>query len=627
MAQRIPRVDKLTWLAIGQRGENAAMDVPVDVSSWYTKWPAAHYTALFRRPAAPGSHEQEETPLEVSTSLEAGILTWHVSANDTAITGLGAVEFRCWDDTGLLKKSRVIPVAVDADLAGYDPETPSAWQSWYDQLVGLKNDAEEAAETAVEASAGLNERMETLYYPALWTPELTGGPTSNGVTYTWAGNQCHVHGQFNGNTASFHAFVNSSGAMPHGFKAGGTYVVKRTPTAFARLEIFPYINGAMSDIIFDSVSTGAFTIPANATGLYMRVRVITRYAVDETFTVYFATVRDGHLTPVDVSGEDETNKFDMTDAIQAKLNEFGYCHLDAGVYYVRGGIDMPIGATLEGEGANTVIRLLASVEDGYAVKMYRDNTVRNIEFNGAYAELLNPATPLGQRDGIRVEGTNWSEGNLISGCRFRNFTGSGVRAYATGGGIETGLRMSDCYAKYCGAGIYLAAGASSQVEYGHFTNVITWRCYYGVINNGGNNTFVNCSFHGAVGFLIDNINGASANSGHGIAVGCVFNHINNWRSSTLGDGNAIELRRSGNGFVFSSCQFWYSKVSAQDSPGVVLSACEFGGNASLPPTITATGSPLLLNGCIFMTTPTLTLPTGSTVIACRDASGRDVAPL
>lgn len=78
------------------------------------------------------------------------------------------------------------------------------------------------------------------------------------------------------------------------------------------------------------------------------------------------------------------------------------------------------------------------------------------------------------------------------------------------------VHIQDCY-----AGINLPI----RSEYHKFTNVSSVFCYYGCINNGGNNIFVNCSFsQNIIGFLINNENNQAWNNGHGSVIGCTFNH-------------------------------------------------------------------------------------------------------
>lgn len=316
------------------------------------------------------------------------------------------------------------------------------------------------------------------------------------------------------------------------------------------------------------------------------------------------TDTNGWLQAVDTNTSSEAGKTDMTGAIMSMLTDTGYCHLSPGIFYVSGSIDMPYGSTLEGCGEDTIIRLLSSVSSGYCVKPTRFSTIKGIRFSGGYSDGDVSTSTIGTRHGIAfVANKDGEEATLpavesctISSCWFENFSGSGIYCHNTGGGLKDGLLVSDCYFKLCKAGINI----DYYSEYHKFTNIIVYKCYYACINKGGNNVFTACTFHGTVGFLMDN----SRNNAHGSAVGCTFNHIDNWNNpDTLGGGIAVQATGTTSGFIFTGCQFWYGAISVASSKGIAFSDCLFGGNS---PEITVTGNyPAFFSNCIFHATPTL----------------------
>lgn len=325
-----------------------------------------------------------------------------------------------------------------------------------------------------------------------------------------------------------------------------------------------------------------------------------------TTSPHITTDANGWLQPVDTNTADETGKTDMTGAIMSMLTDTGYCHLAKGIYYVSGNIDMPDGSTLEGCGEDTIIRLLSSVESGYCVKVTKYNTVKGIRFSGAYSDISVASETVGDRDAIRFIGSYDGQGqvyptvepNMITNCFFENFSGSAIHCHNTGGGTKSSLMVSDCYIRQCIAGINIDYFS----EYSKFTNVITYKCHYACINNGGNNVFTACTFHGTIGFSMD----GSRNSAHGSVVGCTFNHIDNWnRPSTLGGGTAILVKNAANGFIFTGCQIWYGAIDVRSSRGMAFSDCLIGGNS---PEISVTGGyPAFFANCIFHSSPTLTV--------------------
>ena len=319
-----------------------------------------------------------------------------------------------------------------------------------------------------------------------------------------------------------------------------------------------------------------------------------------TATPQITTDTHRWLQAVDTDTADETNKTDMTSAIMTMLNSTGYCKLSEGIFYVSGNIDMPEGSMLEGCGKKTIIRLLSSVSSGYICRMKKHSTIKNIRFSGAYSNISVTGSNIGGRKGIYAVGNrdgehpevtpSRAEANQITNCWFDNLD-SGIYAYNTGGGVHEGYICSDCYIDNCMAGINL----DYWTEYNKFTNVMIHNCHYACINNGGNNVFVNCTFHGIEGFSID---GSKPNNAHGSCVGCTFNHIG---EASPGNGIAIKILSSQTGYVFDGCQIWYGKIHVEDSNGMIFANSLIGG----APNIKTTGSgTVFFNGCLFNNTIT-----------------------
>lgn len=262
---------------------------------------------------------------------------------------------------------------------------------------------------------------------------------------------------------------------------------------------------------------------------------------------------------------------DRTSAIEQLLQQYGVCILESGDYYVRG-IQMPENSTLMGMG-NATRMVLSEDAAGAAIRMNSFCTVKNLAVTGAEDPFNIPET-VGNRHGISFEGTanpqDWSgqpRNVVITGCFLSNFTGGGILLEKTGYNDTCSAVISDCHIFQCGAGIYIPYFS----EYHKITNVLCHHCLYGCINNGGNNMFVNCGFTSNVtGFLMDNSHGRSKNNSHGSVVGCTFNH------SGKNEGIGIQLLNVKNGFVFTGCQMFYSKIVVEDSPGIVIDSFNFG---------------------------------------------------
>lgn len=348
-----------------------------------------------------------------------------------------------------------------------------------------------------------------------------------------------------------------------------------------------------------------------------------------TCSPQITTDTNGWLQAVDTDTSSESGKTDMTGAIMTMLSSTGYCHLGPGIFYVSGNIDMPEGSMLEGCGRQTVVRLLQSVTDGYIVRMHTRSTVKNICFSGGYGDLdVSSGSNAEKRRGINFIGNRDGEDTgvtptttrtcMVEGCWFKNL-GSGIYGYNSNGGINEGMIINDCYFETCKAGINF----DYWTEYHKVSNCVTFKCYYGCINNGGNNVFTNCSFHGTIGFLMDNSDADKTNNSHGSCIGCVFNHIDNWNHpADGGGGDALKIISNANGFLFDGCQFWYSAVKIQNSRGMTFSCCMFGGGA---PVIKVEGSyGAFFNGCTFQNAPSLDVNAATKFNACYLSSDGSV---
>ena len=266
---------------------------------------------------------------------------------------------------------------------------------------------------------------------------------------------------------------------------------------------------------------------------------------------------------------------DVTASIVAMLTQNGVCRLGVGDFYVSG-IDMPTGSMLIGSGAQT--RVILTGSGSYAVKLSNSNKVSDMSIVGSVTEIT-PAGSIGTRHGVLFCG-NYTQTqstaqqpcyDMLDSLWITDFSGGGITCYDTGYGSRSFLSANNINIMRCGAGI----NVSYWSEFHRFTNVRTNLCYYGCINNGGNNNFVNCNFSSCkVGFLMDNASGQSPNNSHGSVVGCTICHSD----SSVADGAGIKILNCNNGYIFTGCQIFDSKIEIRDTAGVVISDCNFGAS-------------------------------------------------
>lgn len=314
---------------------------------------------------------------------------------------------------------------------------------------------------------------------------------------------------------------------------------------------------------------------------------------------------------------------DMATAIVTMLTQTGVCNLAPGDFYVSG-VEMPNDTMIRGSGSKTRIILLDSVSDGYAVKMGSRCIVEDCYILGQTSSY-SPTSTIGTRHGILWQGTATPETitsdkplrGTISNCYISNFSGGGIYCQGTGTGISNCLNVVNVFVNNCAVGVYIPLLS----EFNRFTNVDCRGCYYGSINNGGNNVFTNCGFSkNIVGIMIDNSNGQSTNSAHGTYNGCVFNH-----SGASNDGVALKLLGITAREIFTGCQIFFGTVEIENSKGIVINACNFGSN--IPINITG-GKTVLFTGCVFSDAPTITVEsnTDTHFVNCYTGDGVAVEP-
>lgn len=477
---------------------------------------------------------------------------------------------------------------------------------------------------------------DTLYKYNFYDALSLGSGSSreiNGITYTRnADNSWIIVGT--ATSDSFNNIIGSSSTVPRYIIPGRKYRFNFNG-GNVPIQLFVYKNGITEKTVYSE--DFEYTFPLDMTGLILRFEIesgstyntTVKYTfVPETFTsvdnyyTYNTTVEktehiynnsytitttpdittdtNGWLQAVDTDTSSETGKTDMTPAIMAMLTETGYCHLGEGIFYVSGNIDMPSHSMLCGCGDKTTIRLLASVENGYVVSMNPYCTIKDLGFSGSYSAFA--PTTIGYRDAIRFaanhDGADTGSAYDNNYCSISNvfirfFSGSGILCHNTGNNVSQGLYATNVLIRSC----YYGINIDKYSEFNKFTNICTWNCYYGCVNNGGNNVFTACTFHATnTGFYID---GTQPNAAHGTINGCTFCHIgSNLGSAFKGDNIAA-------GFIIADSQFWYNSIDLTNCRGVVFDGCYFGrGITSDNPDSCATinisgGNLILFCGCVF----------------------------
>ena len=297
------------------------------------------------------------------------------------------------------------------------------------------------------------------------------------------------------------------------------------------------------------------------------------------------------------------NTADRTSDIVTMLTQYGVCRLGKGNYYVKN-LVMPQNTMISGSGSDTHIILLGTNTTDFAIQITDNCIIENVRVDGDTNDIqLSPNYT--NRDGIRWTGSYSSNNNthyraILNNIYIYHFTGSGIRCNDTGPSSVACIMVSNIYIHNCNVGLNIAY----RSEYGKFTNVRCGYNYYGIINNGGNNSFINCDVSGSrTGFLMDNSSSQSPNNGHGMCVGCTFNHIDD------NTGTAIDILNIKNGFLFTGCQIHYGKTHIDSSNGILFNNCQFGlsNNISI-----SSGAGIIFAECVFSVNPTITVVNNTT---------------
>jgi len=319
--------------------------------------------------------------------------------------------------------------------------------------------------------------------------------------------------------------------------------------------------------------------------------IMMRTKNNNAYGKWVSVSEEGKLYAVDTESADETGKTNLGAAILYMLNKYKYCKLGVGAYYVAGSINMPEGSTLEGCGEASKI-ILTSGDAKYAIKISKFNTIKGLSLIGSYSDLKESDfdESMGSRYGIwfRKGGSDYSQNCeycAIENVSIRNFSGCGIYQYESGSAVNQGLHVTDVTIKNCWCGINIARYS----EFCRYNNLQVTFCYIAVINNGGNNTFVNCTLYAyKTAFKID---GTANNSGHGVLSNSSLCHTGN------NEGTAIELSDMLYGYVFSCLQIWYNSIKITNCRGITFNAIEFSGGQKIE---VNGGSTIMFTNCMFM---------------------------
>lgn len=150
----------------------------------------------------------------------------------------------------------------------------------------------------------------------------------------------------------------------------------------------------------------------------------------------------------------------------------------------------------------------------------------------------------------------------VTACRIERFDCAGIYGMDTGTPVTRGLSISNCQILYCSVGIYFR----KNTEFHQATASMICRCYYGILNRGGNNIFSACAISGNYINAQEDLDEGN-NTGHGMITSCKLHHS----GYSANDQYAVVIRDTGR-IVVSGCEI-SDKIMLKNTDGNVVSDC------------------------------------------------------
>lgn len=133
----------MSAINLGKQGETNVRQVQLDVSRLVTLFGPGTVQLLHRRPG-------DVTPYPVALTRTGDVVTWTVTAADTAYSGEGQAELQYFAGDSLAK-SETYTTTITASQGDAGPTPPEPQAGWVTQVLQAGTDAAEAAERAENA--------------------------------------------------------------------------------------------------------------------------------------------------------------------------------------------------------------------------------------------------------------------------------------------------------------------------------------------------------------------------------------------------------------------------------------------------------------------------------------------
>lgn len=380
-----------------------------------------------------------------------------------------------------------------------------------------------------------------------------------------------------------------------------------------KIKVFKYTDCVSTALIeYSDFITSTFMLDTD-TSLYYRFMI--GASDDSTIS---ASAADGFkfedFNRSQICIESTNDDTDRTNEINAYLDTYNRVKLGVGKFYTTG-ITMPDDSTIEGSGYNTIL-FLTGTSAANAITLGSRCAVRNMQIAGRETDYvlesddpeaeIVPSTPE-DRHGIYFGGDVGK--GIVENCYIHGFSGGAITAYNTGYSSQNGLHIKSCDLLLNSVGVYLKY--LTEFHLVENCNIVT--NYYGIINNGGNNTIVGCNISSTYyAFYFNNSEGTYNNNMHGLMANCEMKHI---RIKSIYINNTISS------FLFTGCQFGSGGIELINANYMNFGNCVSSDEFSIDVT---GGGTTIFNGFIMRSTSNVNITNNDKVkfVNCFDSSGR-----
>ena len=179
---KVFKIDELQYLQIGRQGENNAVEIGIDVSSWVDelggKYPRLHFHLLYKPYG-----QSVALPMSTVYDYDKKLLIWTVNLSATYLQGRGysEVEALNFPNNGLLKKSQKIPTLVEDSVSGINGGTPPAP---YEDFVNLVLDTKDRLQELLASPVVTYHNSDNGIVPPA-DDNWTSSPNPEKGSYLW----------------------------------------------------------------------------------------------------------------------------------------------------------------------------------------------------------------------------------------------------------------------------------------------------------------------------------------------------------------------------------------------------------------------------------------------------------